>query len=155
MEEQIKKERSVILYISDTENKNSIRHLNKTSVVYLVLSIMAVLVDKIYAIFGHGVHAASMTWMFMYLLMGGTLFYLIIKYFLRRIPQYKGYRVFFNLYNSGIAALTVGSLFKGIIEIAGSSSVYTKIFFVFGWACIFLSFVILSLITFKNKISQF
>jgi hypothetical protein len=89
--------------------------------------------------------------MFLYLLIGATLFYLSIRFFFVKITKHKSYRVFFNLYNSGIAALTAGSLFKGIIEIAGSSCVHTKIFFIVGLVCILFSSIILILMIFESK----
>jgi hypothetical protein len=85
-----------------------------------------------------------MTYMFVYPLIGGVIFYALIRLLLPRVGRYKGYRLFYNVYNSGIAALTVGSLFKGILEIAGADSIFTKYFFAAGW--FFVSAGVVSLI---------
>ena len=44
-----------------------------------------------------------------------------------------GYRLAYNVYNSGIAALTVAGLLKGILDIAGAASAYTIMFQTAGW----------------------
>jgi len=44
------------------------------------------------------------------------------------------YRLGYNLYNFGIATLTAGCFFKGILDIAGTASEYTVYFFVAGWS---------------------
>jgi hypothetical protein len=100
--------------------------------VYIILSITAIAVNNIYALFGHGVHSAAMTWMFLYPLIGGGLGYFLIERLAPGIVKAKGYRLFYNLYNSGIATLTVGSFLQGILEIAGTSSPYTIGFYVVG-----------------------
>lgn len=89
-----------------------------------------------YGIFGHGVSSAAMTWMFLYPLLGGVLLFFLISAFTPEITGMKGYRLFFNTYNSGIAALTSGSFLKGVLEIAGTSSLYILIFY--GTGALFL-----------------
>ena len=121
--------------ISDINIKSRSWQLRKTIWVYIILSITAIAVDNIYALFGHGVQSATMTWMFLYPLMGGGLGYFLIERLIPRIVHARGYRLFYNLYNSGIATLTVGSFLKGILEIAGTSSPYTIGFYVTG--CLF------------------
>jgi hypothetical protein len=109
--------------------KSQLKQLRKTILVYLVLSAAALVVSKVYGIFGHGVDSPAMTWMFLYPLLGGALFYFVIVWFIPGTIKISGYRVFFNSYNSGIAVLTFGSFLKGILEIAGTSSPYTVLFY--------------------------
>ncbi len=115
----------------------------KTILVYLLLALTAILVDNVYAIFGHGVRSAAMTWMFLYPLLGGTMFYLIIDRWTQGIGGSKGYRAFYNLHNSGIATLTVGSFLKGILEIAGADSLYVLYFQVTGWVLVVIGLLLL------------
>lgn len=115
----------------------------KTLIVYLIISILCMAVNKIYALFGHGVSSDAMTWMFLYPLIGGLLFYLLIKMLIKGISQISGYRAFYNIYNSGIAILTVGSFLKGVLDIAGTSSQYTVLYFEIGWVCIAVSLMLL------------
>jgi len=106
--------------------------LRKTIWVYIILSITAIAVNNLYALFGHGVHSAAMTWMFLYPLIGGGLGYFLIERLMPAIIHTGGYRLFYNLYNSGIATLTAGSFLKGILEIAGTTSPYTICFYIVG-----------------------
>lgn len=105
----------------------------KTVIIYLILSVSAIAVDNIYALFGHGVRSASMSLMFLYPLLGGALFFLLLGFI---TPNIGGmvYRLGYNLYNSGIATLTAGSLFKGILDIAGTASGFSGVFIGIGWA---------------------
>jgi LPXTG-motif cell wall-anchored protein len=94
----------------------------KTAVVYLLLCVLCVVVTNVYALFGHGIRSDSMDWMFLYPLFGGVVF-IALGLVLGRLPRFAA-----NLYHAGLAALTVGSLLRGILEIAGTSSAYTKYF---------------------------
>jgi hypothetical protein len=120
------------LSISAIKPKKQNWQLKKTVLVYYVLAATAIAVNYIYAIFGHGVHAPAMTWMFLYPLIGGALVYFLIAKLIPAVSNVTGYRLFYNLYNSGIATLTVASLLKGILDIAGTNSVYTGVFYVGG-----------------------
>ncbi len=101
---------------------------NKTVRLYLVLALAAIIINNVYALFGHGVHSLSMTWMFLYPLLGGALFYSLIYLLFpgtrESAGKHSAYRLFFNLYNSGIAVLTISAFLKGILEIAGTGSPY-------------------------------
>lgn len=104
--------------------------------IYVALSLVAIIADKIYDIFGHGVDSPAMTWMFLYPLLGGALFYFIVNLLISPINKVTGFRVFFNMHNSGIATLTFASFLKGVFEIAGTNSSYLKYYYVVG--CLFI-----------------
>lgn len=131
------------LSILDINKKNNEKQIKKTIWGYLILSIIAVVVDKVYGIFGHGVESAAMTWMFLYPLLGGALFYFIIDRSIPHINKFSGGRLFLNIHNSGIATLTVASLLKGILEIAGTNSPYLVYYYVTGGVFIVLGLVIM------------
>lgn len=115
----------------------------KTVLVYLILSVFAVVVDNVYALFGHGVRSASMSLMFLYLLLGGALGYFLLWLIAPGVYLNKWYRLGYNLYNSGIATLTVGGFYKGILDIAGTESDYTQMFSILGWGMTAAGFVVL------------
>ena len=115
------------------DTKSGTWQIRKTVIVYIILSITAIAVDNIYAIFGHGVRSASMSWMFLYPLLGGALVYFFIERLAPKTGRATGYRLFRNVYNSGIAILTVDSFLKGILDIAGTTSPYTVVFHIAGW----------------------
>lgn len=122
------------MFTSATDKKMKKKDLKFTIEVYMILSFLAVIIDNVYAMFGHGVTSASMTWMFLYPLLGGTLACLLIELIVPDAARAPGFRLAFNLYSSGIAALTAGSFLKGILEIAGADSPYTIAFFITGWS---------------------
>lgn len=123
--------------------RNNGKQLGRTIWAYLILSAAAVVVDKVYGIFGHGVDSAAMTWMFLYPLLGGALFYFIIERLIPHITKFTGCRVFLNIHNSGIATLTLASLLKGIFEIAGTNSTYLVYYYMTGGAFIAAGLIIM------------
>lgn len=133
----------MILSILDIKEKSSLWQNLKPIWAYLASSVFAILVNRIYALFGHGVSSASMAWMFLYPLLGGVPLYLLIVLLLPELTKMSGYRLFCNIYNSGIAIVTVGSFLKGIVEIAGTNSNNIMFFRITGWGFIIVGFVLL------------
>lgn len=119
--------------ISVINNNVKSVQIRKTILVYMVMAIAAVIFDQIYALFGHGVRSAAMSMMFLYPLLGGALFYYTAGRFLPGLNQQQHFRLCYNIYNSGIAILTTGSLLKGILDIAGTASAYVPLYFIIGW----------------------
>lgn len=139
--------------ILDINKKNNGKQIKKVIGVYLILTVVAIVVDKAYGIFGHGVESASMTWMFLYPLLGGALFYFIIKMLIPHVTKFAGYRVFLNIYNSGIITLTIASLFKGIFEIAGTNSSYLVYYYITGGLFITAGLIIMIIMVInKNRV---
>jgi hypothetical protein len=103
--------------------------MRKTSVVFLAISLLCVIVNSIYGLYSHGVPSDYLTFMFACPLLGGTVVYLLLWALPKaRMPG----RFSINLYNSGIAALTVGSALRGVFDIAGTSSPYQPVFMIAG-----------------------
>lgn len=87
--------------------------------VYLGVTLFCVVFFLIYNQFSHGIHSPFMTFLFAWPLCLG----LIPSLILWKIPGTMGPgRVSANLYHSGVAAVTVSSLLRGIFDIAGTSS---------------------------------
>lgn len=137
--------------ILDINQENGGKHFRKTILTFLILSVFAIIVNKVYAIFGHGVSSAAMTWMFLYPLLGGVLFYFIIYGFANKVFKFKGYRLFFNIHNSGIATLTFGSFLKGVLEIAGADSIYLVYYNVVGGLFITAGLILLFIMAANQK----
>lgn len=133
----------MILYTSVTNKTGQNRQILKTVIVYLALSAFCIIFDRVYAMFGHGIRSDSMSFMFLYPLVGGALLFTMLRLFIPQAAGYRYYRLFFNLYNSGIAALTVKSMLEGIFEVAGTSSPYMIVFTVCGWMMIITGLIIL------------
>lgn len=114
----MKKGRLAILFISENKrNKRDGRNL----AIYVGVTIFCLVFYLIYNQFSHGVHSPFMTFLFAWPLVLGVLPSLM------RVLFHFGHKGGFcsvNLYHSGVAALTVSSLLRGILDIAGSSSDY-------------------------------
>ena len=113
------------------------KSLKKIIASYIFITIFTVIFDRIYSRFSHGVSSISMNFMFLFPLLGGVIFYLLVSLFLGKF-NYENFRFTFNIYNSGIAIVTVCSLLNGILEIAGTSSPYLSFFNISGWSLILI-----------------
>lgn len=82
-----------------------------------------------------------MTNLYLCLLGLGVLVYLLLGIFIPDIVTRKGYRMFYNTYNTGIAVLINGMLLNGILEIAGSTSQYVPWFLYIGGGFLILATV--------------
>lgn len=90
----------------------------------------------VYNLFSHGVSSAYMTYLFAWPLVLGALpnlteAVMIKSRGLRTVNIFEFASS--DIYCFGVAALTVGSLLKGIFEIAGTSSVYQQRLMTAGW----------------------
>ncbi len=128
------------MYTSATNRPQRGPNLRKTTRVYLALSAACVAFDRIYALFAHGVSSASMSLLFLYPLLGGFLPFFLLWRYPPRSAQQPG-RLPFNCWNSGLAALAAGSLLRGIMQIAGTSSPLLVAFPALGWSLILLGLV--------------
>ena len=101
----------------------------KAALVFLAVAAFCYVFNYIYAQHSHGVHSAYMTYMYAYPLLGGTLVYALIGILPgARAPG----RLAANAWHSGIAALTVGSMLRGIFDIAGTESGFQPVFMLAG-----------------------
>ncbi len=90
---------------------------------YLCAAALCLVFSLVYGRFSHGVRSPFMTWLFMWPLALGFFPCILFRHFprLRRPGRFVG-----NLYHSGVAAATVSSLLRGILEIAGTTSKYQE-----------------------------
>lgn len=117
------------MYISDID-KNA-RAAAKTSFVYLLISLFCALFGAVYERFSHGVYSFYMIYAFAFSLAGGTLPFFVLH--LLRAVKYPG-ALARNLYHSGIATLTVGSIVRGVLEIYGTTNVLARYYWIAGGA---------------------
>lgn len=100
----------------------------KTGFLYLFISLFCVLFGAIYEYFSHEVYSYFMLYAFVFPLASGALPFFGLAFCRLPLPD----RVSSNLYHSGIAALTVGSLFKGALEIYGTTNRLVFVYWVLG-----------------------
>ena len=105
--------------------KNSAR----TAFAYLLVSLFCALFGAIYEYFSHEVYSFYMIYAFAFPLVGGTLPFFILN--LSRKAKYPN-SLSRNLYHSGIAAFTVGSIIRGVLDIYGTTNSLTSYYGIAG-----------------------
>jgi len=107
--------------------KKSDKKLDKISKIYLGISAFCIVFAGIYEYFSHEVYSAFMIFAFLIPFLGGTVvFYTIKRFAISSMPGESLVR----LYNCGIATLTVGSIFQGVLEIYGTTNSLVNVYLV-------------------------
>lgn len=86
---------------------------------YSLVTLFCLSVFIVYNMFSHGVYSPFMTWLFLWPFVLGVLPCLLL-HLMEKLPRPNRFTI--NAYNSGVAAVTVSSLLRGIFEIAGTAS---------------------------------
>ena len=105
-----------------------INRMNKTALYYLFISLFCILFGAVYELFSHEVYSYFMLYAVVIPLGGGALPFFTMAFSGAPIPN----RVSLNLYHSGIAALTIGCLFQGALEIYGTTNRLVSVYWVLG-----------------------
>lgn len=104
--------------------------MRRALVTGLSLALLCVVFTLIYERFSHGASSTHMRCMFLMPLVGCAL-PALLGYL---TPLYRHVsRPAFNLWNSGLAAWTVGCLFRGIVNISGRFTDLDRIYRIMGW----------------------
>ncbi|EMG33670.1 hypothetical protein H354_00755 [Streptococcus oralis subsp. tigurinus AZ_3a] len=111
---------------SVTKNKN--KRLKKTLVGYSLLTIFFFAFSRIYESFSFGETSLHMHYLFAVPLLGGIVLALLLK-----IMPNLG-RISLNLWNSAVAVLTTGMLFRGIVNLSGRSTTLDQPYWYVGLA---------------------
>lgn len=99
----------------------------KTTVkLYAFATLFCIGFSAVYALFSHGVSSPFMSYAFVFSLVLGVMGFLALG----RLKLAD--RVAFNLYNAGVVTLIVGSLLRGIMDIAGADTRYPMYYFMVG-----------------------
>ena len=115
------------LYTLDM-NKNTVKTA-KTALVYLLISLFCALLGAVYEKYSHEVYSYYMIYAFAFPLAGGALPFAVLNLIgAERYPN----ALSRNLYHSGIAALTVGSVIQGALEIYGTTNVLVRVYWLTG-----------------------
>lgn len=104
---------------TDTGINTKINTVVRSGFVYLCVSLFVALFGAIYEHFSHQVYSAPMIYAFAYPLAGGTFPFMLLLFFRAR---YLPPKAAMNLYNAGIATLTMGSIVYGVLEIYGTTN---------------------------------
>jgi len=115
--------------LSTSVTNPSKKRFKKTALVYTLLSIFSFAFSRIYESFSFGETSTYMHYLYAVPLVGGILLLILLKI----IPNLS--RLSLNLWNSAVATLTAGVLFRGIVNLSGRSTtldqpyIYTSIAF--------------------------
>ena len=83
---------------------------------YTLITIFFFAFSRIYEAFSFGETSVHMHYLFAVPLIGGILLAILLK----ALPQFS--RISFNLWNSAVAIITAGTLFRGIVNLSGRST---------------------------------
>lgn len=106
--------------------------LGRIALMYLAGSVFLAVFGFIYELFSHEVYSASMIYAFLIPLVGGCGAFLALDLFapedwvFAKMPR--------NLYHCGIMTLSVGSVFRGVLEIYGTTNQLSAVYFIVGGA---------------------
>ena len=125
--------------------KNKNKRLKKTLVGYSLLTIFFLAFSRIYESYSFGETSLHMHYLFVVPLVGGV----ILAFLLKIIPNLA--RISLNLWNSAVAVLTAGMLFRGIVNLSGRSTTLDQPYWYVG-----LAFAILAIVSlfFQKKNSK-
>ena len=112
------------------------KRFRKTVISYTLITIFFFAFSRIYEAFSFGETSVHMHYLFTVPLVGGIL----LTIFLKVLPQFS--RMSLNLWNSAVAILTTGTLFRGIVNLSGRSTTLDAPYWYVG-----IGFVILALLS--------
>lgn len=92
------------------------KRFTKTVVSYTLITIFFFAFSRIYEVFSFGEVSLHMHYLFAVPLLGG----IILTVLLKTIPHFS--RISLNLWNSAVAIITSGTLFRGIVNLSGRST---------------------------------
>lgn len=101
----------------------------KLSYRYLIVSIVCAIVGGVYELFSHEVYSYYMIYAFGFPLLLGAFPWFTIGIFKEDFLPKKYIR---DIFHCGIATLTVGSIFKGVLDIFGTRNPLSKVYWIVG-----------------------
>ncbi|WP_270206294.1 hypothetical protein [Streptococcus anginosus] len=102
--------------LSTSVTKESKKRFKKTAVVYALITIFFFIFSRIYEHFSFGETSVYMHYLFGVPLIGGV----VLLIFQKMIPNLS--RLSLNLWNSAVATIATGVLFRGIVNLSGRST---------------------------------
>lgn len=123
------------------------KKFKKTAITYTLLTIFFFAFSRIYESFSFGETSVHMHYLFAVPLIGGIVLLILMAI----IPRFS--RISFNLWNSAVATILAGTLFRGIINLSGRSTTLDTPYWYVGIAFILLTFLSLFLVPTQTKTS--
>ena len=129
--------------LSTSVTNPSKKRFKKTAVSYILLTIFFFAFSRIYESFSFGETSIHMHYLFAVPLVGGSLLLL----FMKTIPNLS--RLSLNLWNSAVAIMTAGMLFRGIVNLSGRSTTLDMPYWYLGAA--FAALALLSMVFTRSE----
>ena len=129
--------------MSTSVTNPSKKRFKKTAVSYILLTIFFFAFSRIYESFSFGETSSHMHYLFTIPLVGGILLLL----FMKGIPNLS--RLSLNLWNSAVAIMTAGMLFRGIVNLSGRSTTLDMPYWYVGAA--FAALALLSMVFTRSE----
>ena len=102
--------------LSTLVTKTNNKRFKKTAVVYTLITVFFFIFSRIYEHFSFGETSVYMHWLFGVPLIGGV----VLLIFQQLIPNLS--RLSLHLWNSAVATIAAGVLFRGIVNLSGRST---------------------------------
>ncbi|MGT2763194.1 hypothetical protein [Streptococcus intermedius] len=102
--------------LSTLVTKTNNKRFKKTAVVYTLITVFFFIFSRIYEHFSFGETSVYMHWLFGVPLIGEV----VLLIFQKLIPNLS--RLSLNLWNSAVATIAAGVLFRGIVNLSGRST---------------------------------
>ena len=124
------------------------KRFKNTVISYTLITIFFFVFSRIYEAFSFGETSVHMHYLFAVPLVGGIL----LTMFLKILPQFS--RMSLNLWNSAVAILTTGTLFRGIVNLSGRSTTLDAPYWYVGIGFVILALlsIVINLIRLKKKV---
>ncbi len=119
------------MYTSDSLHKRTL----KNALGNALAAVITAFFGAVYEHFSHEVYSYYMIYAFAVPLIMGTIPYLLVGISDIRQPE----RLTINTYNSAVAAFTVGCVFKGVLDIYGTTNKLIIVYPVLGAAFLLIS----------------
>lgn len=110
----------------------------KTAFVYLFVTLLCAAFGAVYEAFSHGVWSGFMVYAFLFPLVLGALPFSLLALLGRVLPS----RWPRQLHHAGVATLTVGSIFEGVLAIYGTTHHLTIVYWIAGAALLLLGLTV-------------
>lgn len=109
------------------------KRFKKTVISYTLITIFFFAFSRIYEAFSFGETSVHMHYLFAVPLVGG----IILAILLKALPHFS--RISLNLWNSAVAIITAGTLFRGIVNLSGRSTTLDTPYWYVGIGFVFLT----------------
>ncbi|RSI52115.1 hypothetical protein KQH77_09815 [Streptococcus sanguinis] len=131
--------------MSTSVTNPSKKRFRKTALIYALLTIFFFAFSRIYESFSFGETSSHMHYLFVIPLAGGILLLLFMKI----IPNLSRLSLSLNLWNSAVAIMTTGMLFRGIVNLSGRSTTLDMPYWYLGAA--FAALALLSMVFTRSE----